>query len=187
MKKYLGFIIAVLVGIGVMSISTDVHAMTKKDLAGKVYEVQVVNSYDSNNSVVQQAQETDAEMGPENYYLFFGKNGRCLTLNKEGNDKKVQKMLRNKKYAISQIKKYGIKYSIDDNKLNIYESNAAVEPSEDEDDLFAIDSESCEDIQQTDNNGFTIHENPSRGLQNLGVTGTDYEFLLSPQQYKFKW
>ena len=37
MKKYFGILIAVLVGIGVISISSSVHAMTNKDLAGKIY------------------------------------------------------------------------------------------------------------------------------------------------------
>ena len=37
MKKYLGIIIALLVGIGVFSIPSEVNAMTQKDLGGKVY------------------------------------------------------------------------------------------------------------------------------------------------------
>lgn len=35
MKKYFGFLIAALVGIGIISISGSVHAMTNKDLAGE--------------------------------------------------------------------------------------------------------------------------------------------------------
>lgn len=37
MKKYFRILIAVFVGIGVISISGSVHAMTNKDLAGKIY------------------------------------------------------------------------------------------------------------------------------------------------------
>lgn len=37
MKKYFRILIAVFVGIGVISISGSVHAMTTKDLSGKIY------------------------------------------------------------------------------------------------------------------------------------------------------
>lgn len=37
MKKYFGIIIAFLVAIGIVIIPNDVHAMSNKDLAGKIY------------------------------------------------------------------------------------------------------------------------------------------------------
>lgn len=170
------------VGVVILSTPLTANAMGTKDMKNKVYKVQVSTSYDNNNPVVQQAGQTGADMGDQIYYLFTGKRGKCVTLQEKGNKKKIQKMLKSKKYANKQIEESGLTYSIKNGKFDIDEDNSEI----DEDDLITLNTENCDPIKEDGNGGFSIHYNPSEGMSNLGVTGMDYNISLANKQYGFK-
>ncbi|MEE6660286.1 hypothetical protein [Limosilactobacillus pontis] len=182
MKKYFEIIIALLVGIGVIFNTTNVHAMSAKNMSNKVYKVSVSTSYDENNPIVQSAEQDDQDMGDEYYYLFTGSKGKCLTLRADDNKRKINKMLSNKKYAMKQIKKSGLEYSVNDGRLDINDENSNFNDK----DRIVFVADDCDPLVEDGTGNFSFHENPSRGLSHLGITGVDYNFVLSPQQYNFK-
>ncbi|MCD7123343.1 hypothetical protein [Limosilactobacillus caviae] len=116
MKKYFRILIAVFVGISVISISGSVHAMTTKDLSGRVYKVST--NFDDVNF---------------EQYVYFDNKGHCVVVgdpsdpdndDAKSDQRKINKLILNKKSAKKQFKGAD-KYKIEDNE---FKTDASIFP-----------------------------------------------------------
>lgn len=187
MKKYLKVLIAVLVGIGAMSISSSVNAMTTQDLAGRVYRVtSICKGVDKNG----EAKDMNFS-SPK--YVFINNKGKFISIDDpaeldntdsddkkeiEQTNKKINKLISSKKSARKTFKNDGEKYSVNENELKglvpTLGSKATI-TSDDPNHLTAT--------AYVDNERMRYFAANGDGVQ------VYYDLTLAPQeyQYKFKW
>ena len=175
MKKYFRILIAVFVGIGVISISGSVHAMTNKDLAGKIYLRSGPKSENRRIVILFNGKGT----GYRQFVAEVDENKNIDESKLTSNEKKDYNNM------LSSKNGYNKKQSDDSDFYPVKEGWMKIKHTK-SGDKIKLDGQNgpkwCK-INGDDPNNFTVDYVIDKD-RNIVET---YTYQLSPQQYKFQW